>query len=201
MKINREKLKILGAGTEKRVYEDPNNSDRALGVFHENKTESAEKAKGRFYLTKILHLLFPQNVPDMHLAASDPHAIVVDKVKGWNATDYKKFYRALDEFRSKLESVGIDYIDGYSENFMFDEDGNFFFVDSFEPWSEETYTSYFNKEKLKLALQRLEDEKRDVGLSYLERLEELNKKDQENANNSNKENINRYRDNEMLSKK
>lgn len=188
MKINPEKLKKLGSGTEKRVYEDPNNPDRALGIYHESQTESAERVKGRFYLTKILHLLLPKNVPDMHLAASDPHAIVVDKVRGWNAVDYvdydeNKFSSAFKELRSKLESVGIDWIDGYSENFIFDKDGNLFFVDSFQPWSEESCKSWFDKEKLELALQNLEDKKRDEGLSYLKRLEELNKKDWENAQN------------------
>ena len=181
MKINPEKLKKIGAGSEKRVYENPNNPDQAIGIFHEYITESSEKIKARFYLTKISHLLFPQNIPDIHLAASDPHAIVVDRIKDkdMSGRNYGKFYAAIDEFNLKLKSVGINWIDNYYKNFIFDEQDRLFYVDSFDPWviigetNKNKSEPSFDKEKLESALQNLEDEKRELGLSYLKRLEDL----------------------------
>ncbi|MBI2023178.1 hypothetical protein HYT01_01270 [Candidatus Giovannonibacteria bacterium] len=80
--INREKPgEHLGTGAEKEVYTDPNNRDRVVAYFREHVDETPNQIKARFYLTKILHLLMPKNIPDMHWAGSDPHAYQTDKIE------------------------------------------------------------------------------------------------------------------------
>jgi hypothetical protein len=79
----------LGTGAEKTVYTDPDNEKLAKAVFHKEARETTsdgteqtpEYIKARFYLTKILHLLYPKNIPDMHMSASEPNMIVVDRAE------------------------------------------------------------------------------------------------------------------------
>lgn len=71
----------IGVGSEKRIYNDPINKDRVIAKFHEHIEETVNQTKARYYLTKILHLLLPKNIPDMHWTGSDPHAYAIDKVE------------------------------------------------------------------------------------------------------------------------
>lgn len=73
--------KPIGEGYEKVVYSDTNNENRVVAKFKEHVKETPNQIKARYYLTKILHLLFPENIPDMHWAGSEPHAYQVDKVE------------------------------------------------------------------------------------------------------------------------
>ena len=78
--VNKEKLgEPIGVGGEKKVYQDPKNPDRVVGIFREHIEETPNQIKARFYLTKILHLLFPKNIPDMHWAGSEPNAYQADR--------------------------------------------------------------------------------------------------------------------------
>ena len=60
---------IIGGGFEKRVYVDEHNADKVVKVYLE-KEGGENKARARFYLGKILHMLFPENFPNIHLSAS-----------------------------------------------------------------------------------------------------------------------------------
>lgn len=185
MKIKRENLKVLGRGGEKSVYENPNNPEQAVGLFHRSKAESAERAKGRFYLTKIMHLLFPKNIPDMHLAASNPYAIIVDKIENESkAVTYE--HRDTSDLRGvtrKIKEAGGSPDDNWF-NFKFNKEGDINYVDSFRPWFKYPGKSElqldFDKEKLEAAVQNLDDDKKELALSYLKRLDEMYEKDKEN---------------------
>lgn len=77
--------KYLAEGSEKIVYTDPVFPKRVFKEMKRQegmplKTESAEAIKARYYLTKILHLLFPDNIPDIHLAQSEPSMLVAEKI-------------------------------------------------------------------------------------------------------------------------
>lgn len=184
MKINRENLKPLGDGAEKKVYENPNNPEQVIGIFHKSESQSVELAKGRFYLTKILHLLFPKNIPDMHLAATEPNMISADKVEsgprsfGFTERSEKSF----KDLESNLNSVGVIF-DDYSLNLIFDKGGDLFYVDSFFPWITEAGRSVrqYDRQKLYSSIQNLDDDKKELGLSYLNRLEEMYEKALENS--------------------
>lgn len=189
MRIKRENLKPLGDGGEKRVYENPNNPEQALGLFHRSKAESVEEVKGRFYLTKILHMLLPKNIPDMHLAASHPNAIIVDKVENMNKTVTSEHRDTHDliELSDKLKEAGIKNLDDNWFNFKFNKDGDINYVDSFRPWfkfinpddSIELRVE-FDREKLEAGIQNLDDDKKELAMSYLKRLDEIYEKEVEN---------------------
>lgn len=188
MKINRENLKPIGkihSGAEKSVYENPNNPEQAIGIFHKREAQSTELVIGRFYLTKILHLLFPKNIPDMHLTSSDPQAIIVDKV-GNDDKSVTYEHRDTSELRgvsSKIESAGIKNLDDYWFNFKFNKDGDIAYVDSFLPWRTEVGRSVreYDTERLENAIQNLDDDKRELAMTYLKRLEEAYEKALENS--------------------
>lgn len=178
-KINPDKFtpeNLLGQpGGEKSVYEDPDNPDLAIGIFHTYRKETPHQVKARFYLTKILHLLFPKNVPDIHMASSDPHAITVERVgdnKEEKSPDYLEKVRLQEEF----ERLGVSLDKNKPDNYKCDKDGNVVYVDSFRPWSlyrGELFCGYDSVE-LQKAIQGLKDEEqRELALSYLNRLEEL----------------------------
>ncbi|HUC01660.1 MAG TPA: hypothetical protein VMA75_02030 [Candidatus Paceibacterota bacterium] len=73
----------IGGGSDNDVHEDSNNPNRVIAIRKEGKedTEDRErKIKARFYLKKILHILFPQNIPDVDLATSNPQATRRERV-------------------------------------------------------------------------------------------------------------------------
>jgi hypothetical protein len=54
----------LGEGKEKRVYADPNNEKRVIAERKESaEKETYRQLKGRYYLTKMVHLLLPETYP------------------------------------------------------------------------------------------------------------------------------------------
>ncbi|MBI2035616.1 MAG: hypothetical protein HYT12_02945 [Candidatus Liptonbacteria bacterium] len=65
-KFESEGLVPLGQGGEKRVFVDPKNEGRIIAEMRPGLNETLRQMKGRFYLTKIAHLLFPDNIPDIH---------------------------------------------------------------------------------------------------------------------------------------
>ncbi|MDO8483069.1 MAG: hypothetical protein Q7S86_04615 [bacterium] len=71
--------KPLGVGMEKDVYEQKDRIDGVVKV--ERKAESPRKVRARFYLLKILHMLYPKNIPDIHFSFTEPNATGRDKVE------------------------------------------------------------------------------------------------------------------------
>lgn len=72
--------KRLGRGGEKNVYRS-NIDDEVIGVFHEDsERESVETAKGRYFLTKVLHGLLPEHFPDARFVSTEPQAIGLERV-------------------------------------------------------------------------------------------------------------------------
>jgi len=119
--VNKEKLgEPIGVGGEKKVYQDPEHPDRIVGVFKEDhEEETSNQIKARFYFTKILHLLFPKNIPDMHWAGNEPNAFSSAKVEHdenhhvlrryslmrENGEDFELYKRNIEEFKKKLDKL------------------------------------------------------------------------------------------------
>ncbi|MBI3633953.1 MAG: hypothetical protein HY226_06740 [Candidatus Vogelbacteria bacterium] len=188
--------KELGRGREKIVYADPDNKKLAKGIFHEYKTESIEKVKGRFYLTKILHMLYPKNIPGIHLSASNPHMIIVDKVDdqianikeqlGTHVMEKNIAKDLTEELGELIDDIsfnkrkiidGLDHlgviIDEFPPNFAIDEKNNIKFVDSIDPWHVD---ANYSSNKLKKAIENLEDAaQKKRALIYLAQLDKLEK--------------------------
>ncbi len=190
--------KELGRGREKVVYTDPDNESRVKGIFHEYKKEGVEKIKGRFYLTKILHILYPDNIPDIHLAASNPHMIIIDKVDDQIAVTKQQLGKLgkdkhlADELQEELKELNerVAYhkrevskplgnlgvtVDSAPGNFTLDANDHITFVDTVEPWGVYGNKSpNFDFEKLKLVIENIEDNvQKKHALTYLEHLNKL----------------------------
>lgn len=186
MKINEENLKFLGKGIEKKVYENPHNPERAVGVFHVLRPESQETIKARFYLTKIIHLLFPKNIPDMHSVTSDPKTIEVDKIDddgSLPAENLKRFVPNYHSLVEKLYDLGLAF-DHADVNYKFDKKGDFYYVDSFLPWHSRAPEEppFLHIEKLKAEIEKLDPAKKELALGYLDRLMILHKEHLEKLN-------------------
>lgn len=153
---------LFGVGHEKSVFEDPHHPERLIKESHETTTESPATVKGRFYLTKLLHRLFPMNVPDIHAATSvQPQSMTVEKkvldaqhqelrtldirLRQGSLSDeerlrffrIEKYYRNEPAFKRLgmvLSGVGVR-VDASGTNFGFDNRGEAIYIDSFLPWS------------------------------------------------------------------
>ncbi len=78
-------------------------------------------------------------------------------------------------------SLGVK-IDDYVGNFMYDQNDNLVYVDSFNPWKFNVWDQgvgkiNFNVEKLREAIEKLDEDKKRKGMVYLERLIQLAKEE------------------------
>ena len=166
MKHRFKNYDLVGQGKEKNVYSDPENEHRVIAKIKENKdlVRTPNQLKGRFYLTKILHLLYPKFIPDIHLAAAGEENILVLERKNLDeehvehnqlragsqseSSELKDKYKKLlserdekfvwdDEFIDRfaeLSDLGVEF-DPSSSNFGYDDNGNLVYADnSFDPW-------------------------------------------------------------------
>ncbi len=153
---------LFGVGHEKSVFEDPHHPERLMKESNGAINESPATVKGRFYLTKLLHRLFPANVPDIHAVTSaQPQSMTVEKKvldthhqelrrldmglhQGSLSDDERlRFFRLEKQYRNEpafkrlamiLSGVGVR-VDASGTNFGFDNRGEPVYIDSFLPWS------------------------------------------------------------------
>lgn len=59
----------IGRGARKTVFESNEDPEKLVANFHDLK--SNDQVKSTFYLGKIAHILFPDNIPDIHAAFND----------------------------------------------------------------------------------------------------------------------------------
>lgn len=188
--------KPLGIGNERMVFNDPKNEGRVISVkrsISETPEDQFHIARVRYYLIKIMHLLFPNNIPDIHFSYSRPDAISRDKVEldekhnflrdfeiehafGDNLpyVDQRVMVRlegeisshpAVVELESNLRKAGF-LVDPAGRNFGFDKDNNVKFVDT----PMEHMGSYGVARMRKAIETKLSGEKQQEALHYLDRL-------------------------------
>jgi hypothetical protein len=186
--------KPFGGGMERDVYRHATDKRKVIAVERKEVYErSARGARGEYYLTKIMHILLPQHIPDIHLYASKPSAAVRQKVEMGAAheqvrdavIDRKRVEEGIKLSRAYKESLKSDSrvhdllraikglgigVDSYSMNhFGFDQNGNVKYVETFPAFSGERIL--FNKEVLQRAIANIRSGKDRVkALTYLERL-------------------------------
>ncbi|MEX2033542.1 MAG: hypothetical protein WD889_03275 [Candidatus Colwellbacteria bacterium] len=157
----------LGEGREKVVFVSPDDPEKVVNIIKEG-AESSELVKGRFYLTKILHILYPQHIPDMYVSASEPHIMERERIQG---TESLK--KSNDVLKDRLFGLGIS-LDSNPRNYMAeDEDSPARYVDTVLTWYRDGTPNY-DAGKLKEAIFNLNEPERTKALSYLERLQDLN---------------------------
>lgn len=195
----------LGVGVEKTFYQDTDNSDRVIGYYKEGTADrevSPRERIARFYLTKIMHILFPQNIPDIHMSTSSPHAIMRKKVefspnhdtmrqvllqkeqgkelspelaRAYNTAGEKiRDDPEVKRFAGVLESFGVD-VDHEPQDFSYDTDGNIIYVEPFDAlrMSVGGPRPWFDADKLEHAIKGLDEARRQEALNYLQRLKKL----------------------------
>lgn len=120
--------------------------------------------KAEFYLTKLAHLLFPNNVPD--LAAADRFSQIQQKQDIKNPEINKE---ETQELRYKLKSVlGVD-IDRNPANFV-KTNNQIVYLDRLSPWwvyqpenkneSKKIWFRFLEQEKMKDVIQNIFDTKK-----------------------------------------
>lgn len=127
---NLEGVEPLGLGSEKIVY--PFGETQVLAGYKVRKPPNVIREE--FYRRKLAHTLAPDLIPDIHLAASQPSVLVVDRVEdvplrgeGGEA----KERAATQQTTAKLAELGID-IDAGNSNFVINALGVAVYVDSLE---------------------------------------------------------------------
>jgi hypothetical protein len=78
-----EKGQIIGLGGEKRVFEDSKDSKKAIAEYRRGEfKKNANQIKGQYYFGKILKMLYPKNVPDIHAAGkAEKDFLLLEKVE------------------------------------------------------------------------------------------------------------------------
>lgn len=209
------KLKEYTGGVEKIIYQSEDNPEEFIAVLKFKESESSESIKARYYLSKILYLLFPQNIPNIYFAQYNKQPVLILERKfldenhnylNQNYSDFSSRVQNLDfyfKFRSKIYSdenykrlskelslLGI-FLDPNPLNFGYDKDGNLVYVDnSFTPWfvddKGQIIAVGYNLSALKQKInEKLPNFLRAQALNYLERLEKL-REDYENKIKQNK---------------
>jgi len=162
--IDRKKdTRPLGYGAQKVVYEY--GDDNVIAFFgRSNNPERAEQMKREFYQRKLMHLLMPDNFPDIHLAGSQPGVMISEKINP--GPDVKsrleKYKRKLNQFKLKrsLKKIGVGVDSGSSANFILDDKGNEVYVD--DPYL------YPTKKMLKL-INQLDEVQKQQAMRYISR--------------------------------
>lgn len=156
---------LVGEGSQNRVFQDPHRPERVIG-FYKGGHENPPEVKGRFYLTKILHILFPDNIPDIEFSTSEPSTTGRQKVElGPLHEKVKKYILSVEKERVKperagdaeeaeetietiekdervqklimdLRKVGVR-VDAKGVNFGFDERGNVKYIEIFPAYSRD----------------------------------------------------------------
>jgi len=190
----------IAGGLEKTVYADPEDPEKIIGLYRLS-NKSAERMKEIFYITKILHLLFPKNIPNIHLGTSEPNMvkkqrIETDEIHGiiqgarerlleTSLRDIARDSRKINDTKDKIYqsgkykaflnavgTLGVS-IDEAAINYSFDREGNIIYLDDIDP-DKAFHKNKFSEEKFRGAISEISDEAtKKLAVHYLERFIEL----------------------------
>lgn len=187
--LTTEGLEQIGQGNMKNVYLDSKSSDRIVGLYNSSRNESDALTKSRYYLVKILNILFPERIPKLH--QSSKQGVVMERVRelgNFHSSKKKSaaslfglgfsFFQHLP-FIEDLESLGV-HLDTAPQNFT---DDNGIYLDEVESvvfdLAETKKLNLSNKplnfsvDKLKSRILSLKGLEKKRALSALERLKHL----------------------------
>jgi hypothetical protein len=202
-KFESENLEPIGQGEENKVFVDPSNESHVI-VERKDEAErdSFRQLRGRFYLTKIVHALMPNNIPDIYQTTEtatgqqtiDRERVSHSEEQAELQTARKsgadeeaiadsmnaKMGKEMSDLTLKLSDIGLGFnIDENVGNYTQDESGNMYYLETFNPWQSdlsrpEGIEVLFNQETLKKAIDEISDpQTREQCLGYLKRLETL----------------------------
>ncbi len=168
----------IGGGREKEVFADANSPDHVIGVYkapHDKK--SPEYVKGQFYLTKILHALFPNHVADISRSTTTPRTTRrkrIDSIDplGVTANQEGDSVESRLDFLKEAADAGL-FIDNHMENFVMNKQYDYVYVDDIYPWGPDGKRLYDLEKLLRAIMSRLSGQEQERALTCLERLEKL----------------------------
>jgi len=153
-------------GNEKVIYPDPNHPDRIRAELRKKESgyqPTERQMRGRFYLSKILHFIFPAAIPEVYAAGTkDGGYLDIEKVE--TDEDHRRMQAAraktesgkhlsneesvemrqlaqkreqdpkIHDFVNALRKLGV-IVDPTGDNYSYGSDGSFQYLDnSFTPW-------------------------------------------------------------------
>jgi len=191
----------LGEGNEKKVYVDPANEERVIAERKESaEKETYRQLKGRYYLTKIVHLLLPENIPNIHQAGESitgKQTIDAERIahspghealqaalrtgedsKSAGQQAFEEMREGMSELDTALSDLGLDFgIDLENlGNYSISEAGNLNYLETFKPWEFDVVDptevdALFGEDELREAIEVMEDAGvKAQCLQYLDRL-------------------------------
>ncbi|MFA6006961.1 MAG: hypothetical protein WC764_04540 [Candidatus Paceibacterota bacterium] len=192
-------LQLLGEGVEKKVFVGPKNEKGIISVRKEwMDKETPRQLKGRYYLTKIAHLLLPRNIPDIHQVreatdgkqAVDSERIshsagqaLLQRMRRSGKDEEPARKQIISEMGAEagkldleLERIGLGFsIDSNAGNYTKNEKGDVYYLETFESWwinsTKKDVEVLFDEEALRDAINALSDEVvKRKSTHYLDRL-------------------------------
>ncbi|MEK7615619.1 MAG: hypothetical protein AAB420_00250 [Patescibacteria group bacterium] len=94
---------MLGHGLEKAVYENKNNPDQIIGIYLKGWKRKPEVTKARYYLTNILHMLYPKWFYTIHQVG---HEQLYKKGTQKTANYFIADKMVLGEDHKRMEELG-----------------------------------------------------------------------------------------------
>lgn len=148
----------IGHGTQRDVFAHPHSDSKIVKERHETIPESPEERQKQhllagmeFYLTKILHIVYPDHIPDIHMAsiAQDQMQMVHDRVASdsppnqFDSPLANKIHRHIlqlaksltlykdqIELQKKFDATGVSIDAKNAYNFGKNPDGTITYIDS-----------------------------------------------------------------------
>lgn len=193
-------LTSLGEGKEKKVFINPEDEGRIISEKKEGvEKETPRQLKGRYYLQKIVHVLLPDNTPDIYqVSESTEGEQVIDAERISHTSGHELLQEkrrlgedeepakqkiieelggGMNEVTNALADIGLAFnIDENVGNYTKDEEGNVHYLETFKPWEVDVTDStklemLFDKEELFDAINNITDSKiKEQSLKYFARL-------------------------------
>jgi hypothetical protein len=190
----------LGEGKEKRVFVHPNDERRVVAEGKESvEKETSRQRRGRYYLTKIVHGLLPENIPNIYqvgesvdgrqtadaerIAHSPGHEALQAALRTGEDSESaaqqaaKEVREGRSELDTALAELGLSFdVDTDAGNYTINESGNVNYLETFKPWqSDARYPNelevLFGEDELREAIEAVEDAGVKAKCSqYLDRL-------------------------------
>ncbi len=198
--------KIVGIGIEKLVS---GTSSPEAGIkpmvakdtymYFDDTEKSPNFVKAQYYLTKLIHKLFPANVPDVYFTSiNEGDKITMDQRVEVVDGERTKRKEKADPFTSKrinavqdiFRNLGLNF-DQFDWNFNVDKDGNIIYMDSFRPWFDFERTGApilkLNVVAVNKLIENIKDARsKEECTNYLERIKFLYDQEMDVLNKQNK---------------
>ncbi len=163
----------LGTGKDKRVFVNPKDESKVISVEREDawSKDTVRQLKGRYYLTKIVHIIFPKNIPDVYQAGESvegkktvdaervPHTpghallqevtygginLGMEPIRSAKKQTAEELGGEMEKLNSELHRIGlVANIDTTLSNYTKDEKGNVYYLETFKPWQVDSENKEF----------------------------------------------------------